>query len=127
MTDTSNNKKNLADTIESNDKSFSTINNCTCSINTSSRCHSYCSMSEINRFYQKHHRKIKIFGAIAIFFLLIILSIITIRYLVCVPKPRPNIDTQTKHEDNKLYTSVQTQTLQDDLYAEYGEFVVAIE
>jgi hypothetical protein len=119
-------QENLFDTLELKNKRISTNNNCTCSSPMSSECDTYCNVNWINDLYQKHHTKIKIFAAILLLFVFIILSIIVLQYIVCVPKHQSDtFNVERNINTSQKYISVQTQTLQDDLFMELGEYVMA--
>lgn len=119
-------QKNLVDTLELKNKRIPTNNNCTCSSPISSECDTYCNINRINDLCQKQHTKIKIFAAMLLLFAFIILSTIVLQYIVCVPKHQPDtFNAERNINTSQQYISVQTQTLQDDLFMKLGEYVMA--
>ena len=119
-------QETLADTLELKNKRISTNNNCTYSSSISSECDTYRNVNWSNDLYQKHHIKIKIFAAILLLFVFIIVSIIVLEYIVCVPKHQSDtFNAERNINTSQKYISVQTQTLQDDLFMELGEYVMA--
>lgn len=119
-------QENLVDTLELKNERISTNINCTCSSSISSECDTYCNINWINNLYRKHRTKIKIFAVVLLLFVFVTFSIKVLQYIVCVPKHQSNTSNAERNiNTSQKYISVQTQTLQDDLCMELGEYVTA--